>query len=420
MRLEKDILCSLYSSKDTWDKYSSVLEEDFFISSINRKVFLILKEYWEDIYSGDVENKLDSLLELASRTVDSDSLKKDVLRFINSLSTREVSQDSEPIFKRALVIWKVRNLTIELAESLSKDSLDLPYLMDQLENIHKVQEEVSEEVFTPASCIEAILEDEFSGAKFPSGLKMLDEQLDGGLWSGELALLLGPSFRGKTWALIHLGAAALLKKIPVIHFTLEISQYRVAIRYFQNLLEKTRDDIKNSGPTVRREIDELSLPPWVIRDYSSTVVSTKNIERDVKKFIDAFDVTPLIVIDYADLVHPVSKEGIGNEYVSLGKVVEELRRISNKFDTAIWTASQTNRASYEKRLIDMSEVSDSIRKIMTADVIVTLNQLPEEHTNMLMRWYLNKAREREITEKEIPLRALAPIQKFKNLFEDDE
>ena len=79
-------------------------------------------------------------------------------------------------------------------------------------------------------------------------------------------------------------------------------------------------------------------------------------------------------------------------------------------------ASQSNRISYDKLLIGMADVSDSIKKVQTADVIITLNQSPEEFKNLLMRWYIDKARERELSEKEVRLKAMAPFQRFEDFY----
>lgn len=417
MKLEKDILSKLYSDKATWERYSPLIEEDFFLSKVHKRVYLLLKTYWNNIYKGSEDTKLRDISSLKDIEIEDSNLSLAVDRILSYMEETEVTKETEALFKEALFQWKLRRVVAETIESLSSNSVDINKIYGQVEALVTLKtEEVEKEIF-PQDCVEEILREEIAGTKFPTGLTQIDEQLEGGLWAGEIGLILGPSFRGKTWVLVFLGAVALSLGIPVMHFTLEISRRRVAIRYFQSLLEKTRKEIMNSSVDSSNEIRSRSLPPWSVKDYSSGAINTSQIDRDIKSFILKTGVTPLVIIDYGDLVDSTSKEGYGNEYIKLGKVIEELRRIANKYSTAIWTASQTNRPSYDKVLIGMSEVSDSIKKIQTADVIVTLNQTIEEHKNMLMRWYIDKARERELTEKEVRLRALGPIQKFKDLFD---
>ena len=415
MRLEEAILINLYTSKDIWDRYFSLIEEDFFISSTYRQIFNLIHMYWTDVYKGSEENKLSSIRELAIIELqDNQTSLNNIFRVLEKISTKSISPDTEALFTKALMNWRTRRVLTKAIEDLSSNKLDIDYFYSEVEKLVSIKDVEEEEEISPHECVEEILQEENTGSRYTTGLTRVDELLEGGLWAGEIGMVLGPSFRGKTWALIHLGAAALSAKIPVIHFTLEISRRRVAIRYFQSLLERTRKAIRADTMDSGKAIRDLNLPPWSIKDYSASPANTSQIDRDVREFIARTGTTPLVIIDYGDLVTPVSKQGVGNEYISLGKVIEELRRLANKYSTGVWTASQTNRLSYDKVLIGMAEVADSIKKIQTADVIITLNQNMEEHKNLLMRWYIDKARERELEEKEVRLVAKAAFQKFED------
>ena len=63
------------------------------------------------------------------------------------------------------------------------------------------------------------------------GWTPVDEITDGGLAGGELGIVVAPSGVGKSWVLQALGANALRAGKNVIHYTLELNQAYVGLRY---------------------------------------------------------------------------------------------------------------------------------------------------------------------------------------------
>ena len=59
----------------------------------------------------------------------------------------------------------------------------------------------------------------------------INELMNGGLGPGELGVVVAPSGVGKTWVLAALGAAAVKAGKTVAHYTLELSQGYVGLRY---------------------------------------------------------------------------------------------------------------------------------------------------------------------------------------------
>ena len=59
----------------------------------------------------------------------------------------------------------------------------------------------------------------------------MDSISRGGLGSGELGVCIAPTGAGKSMALVHLGAQAILEGKTVVHYTLELADTVVATRY---------------------------------------------------------------------------------------------------------------------------------------------------------------------------------------------
>ena len=55
--------------------------------------------------------------------------------------------------------------------------------------------------------------------------------MDGGLGSGELGVVVAPAGIGKTWCLQSMGASAVKQGLNVVHYTLELNQNYVGLRY---------------------------------------------------------------------------------------------------------------------------------------------------------------------------------------------
>ena len=64
-----------------------------------------------------------------------------------------------------------------------------------------------------------------------SGWDEIDQITHGGIGRGELGVVIAPTGAGKSMALVHLGAQAMLNGLNVVHYTLELMDTVVASRY---------------------------------------------------------------------------------------------------------------------------------------------------------------------------------------------
>ena len=60
---------------------------------------------------------------------------------------------------------------------------------------------------------------------------VINDIMDGGLGGGELGVMVAPAGIGKTWFLQTVGADAIKKGMKVVHYTLELNQAYVGLRY---------------------------------------------------------------------------------------------------------------------------------------------------------------------------------------------
>jgi hypothetical protein len=91
-----------------------------------------------------------------------------------------------------------------------------------------------------------------------TGWDPIDEVMDGGLGGGELGVLVAPAGIGKSWCLQSIGASSLKKGLTVVHYTLELNETYVGLRYDSIFSGITTANIKYYREDVEKNITKLS------------------------------------------------------------------------------------------------------------------------------------------------------------------
>lgn len=185
--------------------------------------------------------------------------------------------------------------------------------------------------------------------KIPTGIIKLDNFLEGGLYTGELAYVSGFAKDGKTTMLITLGTAALNANNKVLHCTIEIAPELVAYRYAECFLAK-------SFSTLTQE-EMLQLSPLSDKLFICDLVSSPKI-ASVEQATERIK-PDLLIVDYGDLLHTDAD----NRFSEIGLVWEELRRIAKNYNCVVWTAGRLNRTGDE---------AESYLRAFTCDLHVIL------------------------------------------------
>lgn len=223
----------------------------------------------------------------------------------------------------------------------------------------------------------------------------LDRELTGGLAAGELGFFLAPPGRGKTLALVNVGANALKAGKRVLHVTLEIRGRSLGKRYDCCLTESTYEEIREEPLILMKKLKKLraSGGELSIKDYSYTHCGISELNSILEERRVSEHPVDILIVDYADLMIPPQKYKDTRHEVT--KIYEELRILAGHFDIPVWTASQGNRVSLSKRTIDMRDIAEAFAKANIADLIIAICQTEEEKQEKEMRLYIAKTRMNE-------------------------
>jgi len=209
----------------------------------------------------------------------------------------------------------------------------------------------------------------------PTPWDSITNVMDGGLAGGELGVLVAAAGVGKTWCLQSLAAHLVKQGKTVVHYTLELNEAYVGLRYDTVFSGITTSNIKFHQEEVQKVIDGLK-GKLIIKYYPTRSASVNTLAAHLKQ-MEIQEIKPdVVIVDYADILKPTAfyKE----KRHATGETYENLRGMAGEFDLPIWTASQANRSSLEEDIIDASKVSEDYSKVMTADFVMSVSRKVED------------------------------------------
>lgn len=190
--------------------------------------------------------------------------------------------------------------------------------------------------------------------------------------------------------LTMIGANALREGKNVLHYTFELSETAIGIRYDSNLCDMDSNEVMDRKDEVKKYYEENRLGRLYIKEYPTNTASIFTLRSHVER-LDLKGFKPdLIIIDYADIMRSTRQfDSLRHE---LKLVYEELRGLAMELQVPIWTASQSNKEGANSEVIDMTNMSEAYGKAMICDVIVSVSRRPHEKANGWGRLYIAKNR----------------------------
>ena len=222
-----------------------------------------------------------------------------------------------------------------------------------------------------------------------TGWKHVDELTKGGLGRGELGVVIAPTGAGKSMVLVHLGTQAIKDGKNVVHYTLELSDTMIALRYDSCVTEVPLKDLFVFKEHIYENFQYLD-GGLIIKEYPTKSASTKTLENHLERLRQRNFKVDLILVDYGDLLKPsvIRKE----KRIELESIYEELRAIAQKNDCPVWTASQTNRSGLNAEVITMESISEAFNKCFVADFIFSVSRTIDDKNANTGRMFIAKNR----------------------------
>jgi len=226
----------------------------------------------------------------------------------------------------------------------------------------------------------------------PTGFSRLDEKdiFKGGLGKGELGIIVANTGVGKSHFLVAIGANAMRVGKNVLHYTLELSEHQVGLRYDSNLCGIASNDVQDQKDLVTQTYKNKNLGRLIIKEYPTGSASVMTVRNHIEKLQLKGFKPDLVIIDYADIMK--SSKSYDSLRHELKLVYEELRNLSSELEIPIWSASQANRDSAQADVVGLENMSEAYGKAMVADVVLSISRKASEKATGLGRLFIAKNR----------------------------
>jgi replicative DNA helicase len=229
-------------------------------------------------------------------------------------------------------------------------------------------------------------------AACPTGLKEIDQKdiLNGGLGKGEIGVITANTGVGKSHFLVGLGAEAVRRGKNVVHYTFELSENAVGLRFDSNLCGIPSNEVVERKEEVVKIYEDSDFGRLIIKSYPTGSATINTIRSHIEKLLLKSFVPNLIIIDYADIMRSTRKYDSMRHELKL--IYEEIRNLAMDLNLPIWTASQANRDSANSNIVGLENMSEAYGKAMVADVVISLSRKASEKATGEGRLFIAKNR----------------------------
>lgn len=209
----------------------------------------------------------------------------------------------------------------------------------------------------------------------PTGIQELDQRkiLNGGLGAGELGVIVAPTGVGKSHVLVHVGAQAILRGKNVLHYTFELNERAMGIRYDSHIMDipslecyDCKDEIRDYYQSNRDNLGRLR-----IKYYPTSTATAMTLRTHVDKLASTQKFIPdVIIVDYAGIMRSSDRHELLR--MELKKVMEELRALATDLDVPLWTAIQSNKEGAQSDIVDLTNMAEGYSQAHVADFVLGL------------------------------------------------
>ena len=222
-----------------------------------------------------------------------------------------------------------------------------------------------------------------------TGWDEIDQLCRGGSGNGELGVVIAPTGAGKSMVLVHLGAQALLQGKTVVHYTLELQDTSIGIRYDSCITGVSLSEMHSFKEMIYEKVQEVP-GRLIIKEYPTKSASTQTIKNHLEKLKQRDIKVDMILVDYGDLLRPVTVTR--EKRHDLESIYEELRATAQENKCPVWTASQTNRSGLNAEVVTLEAISEAYSKCFVADFICSVSRTIDDKNNNTGRLFVAKNR----------------------------
>ena len=381
---QSKIVASLMSDIKFIQTISDILEPDMFDSDSNKWLVKSIRDYF-------YEYKKQPTLEVVKYKIDeidNDVLKSGVVDKLRDVWKNIEATDLEFVQSETLDFCKNQTLKSAILESVDMlENKNYDGIKSLIDNAMKAGSERDLGHDYIPSLEVRLSESARITVKTP--WDVINDITDGGLGAGELGVVVAPAGIGKSWTLQALGSEVIKQGKTVVHYSLELNENYVGLRYDSIFSGVTTANIKYHKEEIEKQLSKLP-GKLLIKYFPTKAASVQTLGSHLKQIeLSGVDID-MVIVDYADILMPTGN--FKEKRHAIGNIYEDLRGLAGELEIPIWTASQANRSALEEDVIGADKVAEDYSKVMTADFVISMSRKVEDKIANTGRFHVIKNR----------------------------
>ena len=381
---QSKIIASLMSDIKFVQTISDILQPDMFDSDSNKWLVKTIRDYY---YKYKKQPTLE-VIKYKIDEIDNDILKSGVIEKLREVWKNIKATDLEFVQSETLDFCKNQTLKRAILESVdlleNKNYDGIKSIIDEAMKAGTTRDLGHD--YIPS--LEMRLS-ESARITVKTPWDVINDIIDGGLGAGELGVIVAPAGIGKSWTLQALGSDVVRSGKTVVHYSLELNENYVGLRYDSIFSGVTTSNIKYHKEEVEKQISKLP-GKLLIKYFPTKAASVQTLGAHLKQIELSGVKIDVVIVDYADILMPTGffKE----KRHAIGNIYEDLRGLAGELEIPIWTASQANRSALEEDVIGADKVAEDYSKVMTADFVMSMSRKVEDKIANTGRFHVIKNR----------------------------
>lgn len=412
---ELGILAALVQNTQYIRHYSEAIGGRHFAYPYAPKYLKIMQRVWEKWERMPTLPEMQHLVQVlaSSENIKDAEVLKRMARDVKFIYKQDITDVTRDEIERFIVGREVEVFRDKCAQvDLDKREEFLEELSKRCQSLQRLgglSHELKLTYVLDPSTIDRVEEDNAlvaSGVRsLTTGFPRADALLGGGTEYGEFGAFLGPSGRGKTASLVHVGVTNLLMGKRVLHVSCDEPEMQILRRYLIRLTGIPRSAMVKRGklkricekrfPGLLRNLIIVSAPTESIstKDVARIVerIRSDNYHYDLQQGIAPEDAgrTHLIITDYATKLRGWMNKSRNMETWDMIRYrSEEHQWLAQEMNAGVWSAFQGNKEMWKSEIGQLHQIAQGIGAVNALTTAFVIGMLQEDlHTDPLKLYY---------------------------------
>lgn len=391
--IEQVILENLLHNEDYLRRVLPFLKDEYFAEGGEATVYKKINDFTVKYNKAPTQDEL--IIELKDTVGISQATYEQATDLVKELSKRSKAPSIDWLLEHTEKFCKDRalyNAIAEAATAIDNQDADLGKLPDILKDALSVSFDTAiGHDFTNAIEERYKLLHQSNVYKIPFDIDILNKITGGGLPKKTLAVIAASTGAGKSLALCHFAAQAMLSGKKVLYITMEMAEEKISERIDANLMRINLQDMPGvSLQEYKRKLGKAldgCEGRLIVKEYPTAGAGVTQFRALVNELKLKKDFHPdMIIVDYVNICSSSRyKAAAVNSYQYVKAICEELRGLAIEYDLPILSATQLNREGTDNSDAGLKEISESHGLAMTVDLLLAMIRSEElDDQNLVM------------------------------------